>query len=105
MRYSVTEKEILAIVWAVHFFRHYIYCLKIIIYTDHKPLVHFQTIQGRLARLFFKLQHLDFEIIYRPGKLNGNADALSRIVTNHITLSSKFCWEEWQDEDESLLHI
>ncbi len=78
-------------------------------YTDHKPLADFKSIhnsEGRfsfLVRLFFKLQHLDLEIVYRPGKANANADALSRIDTNNASLSSKFCWEEWQNEDETLL--
>ena len=33
---------------------------------------------GHLARWALHLQQYDFEIIHRPGRLNGNADALSR---------------------------
>ena len=33
---------------------------------------------GRLARWLHTLRDLDFNIKYRPGKSNGNADGLSR---------------------------
>lgn len=34
---------------------------------------------SRLTRWTIKLSEYDFEVIYRPGKANSNADALSRI--------------------------
>ncbi|KAL4132497.1 hypothetical protein QTP88_009636 [Uroleucon formosanum] len=36
--YNTTEKELLAILWAVKQFRHYVYGCKFNIVTDHKPL-------------------------------------------------------------------
>ena len=38
-RYHTIEKELLAIVWATEYFKHYIYGQKFIVYTDHRPLV------------------------------------------------------------------
>jgi len=37
--YNMTEKELLAIVWAVKHFRLYVYDTKFKIVTDHKPLI------------------------------------------------------------------
>jgi len=36
--YNTTEKELLAILWAIKQFRHYVYGSKFNIVTDHKPL-------------------------------------------------------------------
>ena len=34
---------------------------------------------GRITRWILRLMEYDFEIVYRPGRLNGNADSVSRI--------------------------
>lgn len=79
-RYSTTEKEFLAIVWAVKHFRPYLYGRKFKMFTDHQPLTFSMTnanhriIRGKLA-----LEEFDYELIYKPGKQNVVADALSRI--------------------------
>ena len=52
------------------------------IYTDHKPLKGIANLRdksSRLARFHYKLAEYDFEIRYKAGKKNQNADALSRI--------------------------
>ena len=51
------------------------------IVTDHRALKFLSgkdPTSGRLARWFDALRDLNFEIKYRPGKQNENADALSR---------------------------
>jgi len=81
-RYSTIEKEFLAIVWAAKSFRAYLLGRPFIVYTDHKPLVGVARLKdqtSRLARFHHKLSEFDFEIKYKPGKNNLNADALSRI--------------------------
>jgi len=76
--YNTTEKELLAIVWAVKHFRSYVYGTKFLIITDHKPLIWLFSVNdpgSRLIRWRLKLKEYDYEIIYRAG--NTNADALS----------------------------
>jgi len=76
-----TEKELLAIVWAVKHFRPYVYGTKFLIITDHKSLIWLFSVYdpgSRLIRWRLKLEEYDYEIIHRAGKGNTNADALSQ---------------------------
>jgi len=79
--YNTTEKELLAIVWAVKHFRPYVYGTKFKIITDHKPLIWLFNVNdpgSRLIRWRLKLEEYDYEIIHKAGRANANADALSR---------------------------
>lgn len=83
--YSATEKELLAIVWATKHFRPYIFGTVFEIRTDHKPLVWLRQkndLNRRLLHWKLALEEFEFEIKYKKGTLNGNADALSRITEN-----------------------
>lgn len=54
--------------------------------TDHKPLIWLFNCKdpgSRLVRWRLKLEEYDYNIQYKKGKLNCNADALSRIPTNN----------------------
>lgn len=80
-KFTVTEQECLALVWAVKKFRPYIEGYHFVAITDHaalKWLMNLQQPSGRLARWVLDLQQYDFEIQYRKGTLNKVADALSR---------------------------
>jgi hypothetical protein len=80
--YSTSEKELLAIVWGIKHFRPYLYGRKFKIASDHKPLTWIMNIKdpgSRLLRWRIKLEEYDYEIVYKKGALNTNADALSRI--------------------------
>ncbi|MGL4388093.1 MAG: reverse transcriptase domain-containing protein, partial [Brevinema sp.] len=83
INYSTIEKELLAIVWSVEHFRPYLYGRKFRVITDHKPLKFLLNTKppasSRLMRWRLKLEEYDFEIIYKEGKTNLNADSLSRI--------------------------
>ena len=80
-RYSATELEGLAVFRAVNYFDHFLFGQKFTVYTDHKALVYLlksKRLNRRLYGWLLKLQEFDMEIIYKPGKENADADALSR---------------------------
>jgi len=80
--YNTTERELLAIVWTIKQFRHYIFGHKFYIVTNHRPLTWLFSVAdpgARLIRWRLKLEEHDYEKIYEPGVLNTNADALNRI--------------------------
>jgi hypothetical protein len=85
--YSTIEKELLAIVWATRHFRPYLFGRIFTIVTDHKPLqwlFNLKEPSSRLVRWRLKLEEYDYKIVYKKGKNNTNADALSRIEI-HMT--------------------
>ena len=79
--YSSMKLEFLALKWAVtEKFREYLLGNKVTVYTDNNPLRHLQTAKlGALEqRWASQLASFDYTLEYRPGRSNGNADALSR---------------------------
>ena len=79
-KYETYEKEALAVIHAVRTFRPYVFGRKFTIITDHQPLIWFKTadLNTRVQKWRFKLSEYDYEIVYKPGRMNANADALSR---------------------------
>ncbi|KAI5735703.1 hypothetical protein M8J77_021620 [Diaphorina citri] len=83
--YSTIEKELLGVVWAVKYFRPYLFGRHYKIVTDHKPLQWLFSLKdpsSKLVRWRLKLEEFDYEVLYKKGSLNKNADALSRIELN-----------------------
>jgi len=81
--YDIYDLELLAIVMVLRNWRPLLAGSphKIIIYSDHLNLQYWrlpQRISRRVAREVLELSEYDFEIRHLPGKLNGQADALSR---------------------------
>ena len=81
-RYSVTHKELLAVVTFLRHFCPYLLRRQFRLRTDHSSLQwlrNFKEPEGQLACWLEQLEEYDFDIVHRQGKLHTNADALSRI--------------------------
>ncbi|XP_029941466.1 uncharacterized protein LOC115383427 [Salarias fasciatus] len=79
--YSSMKLEFLALKWAMtEKFREYLLGHKCIVYTDNNPLSHLSSAKlgATEQRWAAQLASFDFEIRYRSGRSNKNADALSR---------------------------
>ena len=81
-RYSQTEREALALVWACERFHVYLCGITFKLITDHKPL---EVIFGprskpsaRIERWVLRLQQFNYQVVYQPGSSN-IADPLSRL--------------------------
>ncbi|XP_059471864.1 uncharacterized protein K02A2.6-like isoform X2 [Neocloeon triangulifer] len=81
------ELEALAIVWGVKKFKQFLWGRPFELLTDHKPLLGVfgkgkpmaEALPSKLKRYCLVLRDYDFELKHCPGKLNANADCLSRL--------------------------
>ncbi|CAN6695194.1 unnamed protein product [Malus baccata var. baccata] len=103
LNYSTTEKELLAVVFALDKFRSYLIGIKVIVFTDHAALKYLFTkieAKPRLICWMLLLQEFDIEIKDKKRSDNVVADHLSRLVREEevLHISETF-------PDEQLLSI
>nr|GFC03263.1 reverse transcriptase domain-containing protein [Tanacetum cinerariifolium] len=80
--YTMTEKEMLAVVYAFKKFRSYLIMNKSIVHTDHSALKYLfakKDAKVRLLRWVLLLQEFDFKVLDTKGAENLAADHLSRL--------------------------
>jgi hypothetical protein len=82
--YTTTEKELLAIVFALEKFRSYLVGTKVVVFSDHAALKHLmkkKECKPRLLQWILLLQEFNVEIRDKKGAENLVADHLSRLPT------------------------
>ncbi|KAL6341714.1 hypothetical protein AAG906_032836 [Vitis piasezkii] len=84
--YTTTEKELLAVVFALDKFRTYLVRSFIVVFTDHSALKYLltkQDVKARLIRWIFLLQEFNLQIKDKKGVENVVVDHLSRLAIAH----------------------
>jgi len=87
--YSSTTLELLGLCFGIIYFREYLWGRHFTVFCDNISLQYYRNLKipsARIARLTLKLLDFDFDIVYKKGKENVIADALSRNAINKIDI-------------------
>ncbi len=79
--YITTERETLAMVYALHKFRHYLLSNWFVFYVDHMALVYLvykPQVSDRIIKWLLLFIEYDFKIVYKFSRSHLMADALNR---------------------------
>ena len=102
LNYTTTEKELLAVVFALDKFRSYLVGSLVIVFTDHAALKYLLTKQDskpRLIRWILLLQEFNLEIRDKKGVENVVADHLSRLSSYENIVDESPINELFTDEN------
>ena len=104
VNYCTSEKECLAVVWAVQYFSYFLLGKQFVVRTDHDPLTYLRSVpspHGRLARWITWLEQFSYRMEYVPGKSIPHADALSRApVLGEISMPVEVSMSQVQREQQ-----
>ncbi|GFW68098.1 retrovirus-related Pol polyprotein from transposon opus [Trichonephila clavipes] len=92
--YTVTERECLAVIWALNKFKTYFGSLPVKVITDHAALTKLtngKNLPSRMIRWALKLSEFNIEWEHRPGVQNVVADVLSRNPVGNMDRSQISC--------------
>ena len=96
--YGITDLETLAVVWAISHYHHYLYGNRVTVLTDHtavKAVLETPSPSGKHARWWTRVYGRgvkEVRIVYRAGRENVGADALSR--SPHVPAPDRGIGEE-----------
>ena len=109
--YAIMDLEALALVSAIKHFESYLF-KHFLAFVDNTGVAHLlsqKKSKGRILRWIIYLQAFDFELVYKPGKTLGNADALSRnpawkpmVATAKADERDAILWARFQEEDGAI---
>lgn len=95
---SIYKKEFLALIMAIEKWRHYLQRQEFVILTDHKALSYLQeqNLHSDMQRkVMTRLMGLQFKIVYKKGKDNIAADALSRVSHLYALQAVSLAKPDW----------
>ena len=99
INYTTTEREGLAMVYALQKFRHYLLGSHFKMFIDHsalKYLVNKPVLGGKICRWLLLFQKYDFEVIVKLGRLNAGPNHLSRLESSEEPISLEECLPDVQ---------
>ena len=94
--YPTHDMELVAVVFALKIWRHYLYGEEFEVYSDHKSLKYIfrqQDLNMRQRRWMEFLEDYDFTLHYHPSKENVVVDALSRLSQGVL---ANIASQEWR---------
>ena len=95
LNYTLTQKEFLAVIYAINKFRHYVTGYQAFLYTLHSAIRYLPNkpfTNGRVTRWLLLLREFDIAIKDHPGKENPVVNFLSRVpkINDSLAVDDQF---------------
>jgi len=100
LNYCITRRELLGMIFGLKQFRQYCLGRKIVVRTDHAPLITIQSTpnpSAQMCRWLDFIAEYEMQIQHRPGLRHGNADGCSR--ANAACKQCKLSAEDYKELD------